>query len=496
MILLRKLHHRLQSILVRLVMTHIFVVTLTTILINLGSLLLVGVVLQSFQPEAYRELALQAYAAWQSGQVDAPNYPRADVFLNTPGFGLIVSPEKKILLARGQTACKTGMLLNDCAPELAGRPPGARFYHDADRHSVEVVINTRTGDKIIMRMATFRVLDMLTTSIPGMPESVSGVIPLILGSSLLTGVLSFPVALVVVWLTVRPLARRISRIATASQQFAGGDLAVRVRDVYHDEVGRLAQQFDSMADTLQQNVHVLRDLAQRNAALTDQAEQLAIQAERARLSRDLHDAIAQRLFSLTVSASTLPALIEENQQHGVEQARSVAAIAEQTLLDLRTLIVELRPAGIAQHGFANWLQNFCREWETTHRIPLELSMMLSGEHLSASTESTLYYITQEALSNVARHARATAVSVSVVEGRQQIILSVTDNGAGFPAAASTGQGKFGLMSMRERATAVGGQLAIESDTTRGCTIRVTLPLRQPETTMSENQHSSESTKIL
>src|SRR6185436_15433223 len=108
----------------------------------------------------------------------------------------------------------------------------------------------------------------------------------------------------------RPLGRRLSTLTQASRRFAAGEFSVRVRDRNRDEVGELGRQFDDMAGVLEQNVGVLRDMVQRNAELAQQAEQVAIQAERVRLSRDLHDAIAQRLFSLSVSTATLPDLIQ------------------------------------------------------------------------------------------------------------------------------------------------------------------------------------------
>jgi NarL family two-component system sensor histidine kinase LiaS len=464
----------------RLVVSHILVVLLTSIMIGLASFLLIGITFQSFAPANYRQWALDTYLKWQFNNALEEGMLSEDI-LPLPGFALVIGTDRTILHAEGDTPCSAGMRLRDCAIEYLAEQAGERFVEEQNMRYVQVVLHTTSGETIIMRRETFSMGDFFAANIPITGDITSNVVTYTLITSAITALFSAPVALLLVWLTVRPLVRRISRIAKTSQEFAGGDLQVRVQDKHGDEVGQLGQHFDSMADALQQNVHMLRDLAQRNTALTQQAEQLAIQAERARLSRDLHDAIAQRLFSLTVSTSTLPALIEENQQRGVQQAQSIATLAEQTLLDLRTLLVDLRPASVSQNGLADWLHHFCQEWEQQHTISLELSVMLSGEYLSANVESALYYIVQEALSNVVRHAQASQVSVSLVEGRQQIILSITDNGIGFPIhTPAIIPGKFGIMGMRERAAALGGTLAIESDTAEGCTIRVTLPLRPVE----------------
>lgn len=480
--MIKRLRRWLHSMMSRLVLSHVLVVLLTSIMISLASFLLLGVVFQSFAPKDYRQWALDAYLKWQFN--DALDIGQlSEDFIPLKGFALVIDANRTILHAEGDTPCVVGMRLRECAIEYLNIHQAERFIEEDDTRSVEIVMQTKSGEIIIMRRQLFSLTDFFSLNIPLTSEISWNAIGYTLITSAITALFSVPVALLLVWLSVRPLVKRITRIATISQEFAGGDLQARVQDKHGDEVGQLAQHFDSMADALQQNVYMLRELAQRNAALTQQAEQLAIQAERARLSRDLHDAIAQRLFSLTVSTSTLPALIAENQQHGVEQAQSVAQLAEQTLLDLRTLLVDLRPASVSQDGLVNWLNHFCEEWEQRHNTPLEISLMLSGEYLSASVESAIYYIVQEALSNIARHANATAVSVSIVEGRQQLVLSITDNGVGFPVnMTAVSPGKFGLMGMRERAAALGGTLAIESDTAEGCTIRVTLPLRPAEVT--------------
>jgi two-component system, NarL family, sensor histidine kinase LiaS len=490
--MMKRLRRLIRSLMTRLVISHMLVVILSSAVIGLITLMLAGIYLESAGAEQYRPWGRILYNRWQFGDPRfAPNIPprpddeAPDMPILTPGWGIIVDSDGLIVFTEGDAACQVGEHLPDCAPHIVGLPEGERFIQANPTTNtprlVEVVRYTSSGHTIITHRQPLSLAFLLSWQIPGMPTFIANIISYTLGASILSGLCSTPFALLLVWLMVRPVVRRITQVAHVSQQFAAGDFDARVRDTYSDEVGRLAQQFDSMADTLQQNVYVLRDLAQRNAALTTQAEQLAIQAERARLSRDLHDAIAQRLFSLTVSTTTLPALIAENQQRGVEQARIVASIAEQTLLDLRTLLVELRPASVAERGFAEWVRTYCIQWEATHHLAVDVSLMLSGNFLSSNIESVLYFITQEALSNAARHAHATAVSVSIVEGRQQIVLSITDNGVGFTAnvaAATNGQGKYGLLGMRERAVAVGGKLAIESDTSKGCTVRVTLPLQR------------------
>jgi two-component system sensor histidine kinase UhpB len=253
-----------------------------------------------------------------------------------------------------------------------------------------------------------------------------------------------------------------------------------VLDAHHDEVSTLARQFDTMADVLQQNIHTLRDLLKSNAALTEQAEQAAIQSERLRLARDLHDELAQQLFSLSASSAAIPDLIAQDATAAESQARQVAALAEQTLVSLRSLLVDLRPGGLLEMGLAQGLKELCAEWEREHQIAVERSVIVSRERFSAPLQTAVFQIVRESLTNVAKHAQATQVNVTLVEGRQQLVLSISDNGKGLQPGDLHKNGHFGLVNMRERAEALGGALYRESESGRGTTIRVVLPLAQIE----------------
>ncbi len=464
---------RLRSLMARMVFSHILVATLTSVIVVLLLIVAFALGIQKYSPSDYRGVAALSALSWLMGTPDGRPNEAGNPF-TPPGFTLVVSPDQDILYSQGDTVCHVGKLLADCAPELLNREESERFYSKDGGQWVEVFLKLASGQRVIYQRKTAQA--ELSLFLPNAPIYGNGPFMLIVSSVM--ALLSFPVGLVLAWLSARPLARRLSNIAKVSKRFASGDLAARVQDQNRDEVGGLAQQFDDMADALAQNVGVLRELAQRNADLAQQAEQAAIQAERVRLSRDLHDDIAQRLFSLSVSSAALPDLIRRDQQAGVEQSAAIASLAEQTLLDLRALLIELRPSRVLQRGLSNALQELVNEWQAANQTRVDCSIMLAGGHIPASVEDALYRITQEALNNIAKHAHATSVQVSLLEGRRQITLSVTDNGQGFDPTQIANQGKFGLISMRERAQVLGGTLAIESDTTRGTTLRITLPLQR------------------
>lgn len=469
---MRRIRALFSSITTRLVFSQVLVAAIASIIGSLFIVLLLFIGIQNITVDQYQGTAIMGVTYWLLGTPDGqPMEPSA--FSPAEGFFVVATKEGEVLFTHGDTTCRAKMQLKECAPDLAVLPPGEHLYDKDGKRWVESVIDVITGQRAFARIGIPRAPE-LSLLIPGFQIYGTGKFTLAVAAAM--AIIAIPVGLVLSLLTVRPLARRIGNITRTSKQFANGDFTARVHDTTPDKAGELARQFDDMADTLQQNVSVLRDMAQRNADLARQVEQVAIQAERVRLSRDLHDAIAQRLFSLSVSTSTLPDLIARDQAQGIQQAKAIASLAEQTLLDLRALLVELRPTSVLQRGLNEAMETLCDEWQNVHRVSADYSAMLTGKYVPTSVEDVIFRVTQEALSNIAKHANASSVHVSLVEAPRKITLSVTDNGPGFDPDTATKTGKFGLLGMRERAQSVGGTLVIESDTDRGTTVRMILPL--------------------
>ncbi len=177
-----------------------------------------------------------------------------------------------------------------------------------------------------------------------------------------------------------------------------------------------------------------------------------------------------------MSLSALPDLIRDNLAQSIEHSQRCADLAEETLLDLRTLPVDLRPSSVIQKRLADAIQTLCEEWSAINEIPVTCSIMLTVRYISAALENVIYRVVQEGLSNVARHAEATEVTVSLLESNQQLRLSVTDNGSGFDVNADAQPGHFGLQGIRERVRSVGGTCHIEKNS--GTTLQIRLPLKR------------------
>jgi signal transduction histidine kinase len=142
--------------------------------------------------------------------------------------------------------------------------------------------------------------------------------------------------------------------------------------------------------------------------------------------------------------------------------------------DVHDVLNALRPALLDSQGLVAAVETLCRDFETRHRVRCTLEAGIDEESLRPDQSIALYRIVQEALTNVARHARARAVGVRFDEDGSGMTLRVTDDGRGFDAAPAGGRG-FGLMGIRERARQMGGMAAVTSAPGRGTEVRVELP---------------------
>jgi signal transduction histidine kinase len=201
--------------------------------------------------------------------------------------------------------------------------------------------------------------------------------------------------------------------------------------------------------------------------------------ERKRIARELHDETSQALTSLLVA---LRVMEEEGEPNAVRlQAQEAREIAAQTLAAVHDLARELRPSALDHLGLAPALERYAREYAARHRLDLDFQAIgLDGVRFQPRVETTLYRVAQEALTNVARHARARHVAVLLERRRDRVVVIVEDDGQGFDPARVEGEGSaeqsLGIFGMRERAALVGGSLAIESQGGLGTTVFVEVPL--------------------
>ena len=264
-------------------------------------------------------------------------------------------------------------------------------------------------------------------------------------------------------LASRSIRRRLSRITQTAQAWSRGELEAEIQPMGQDELGQLARDLTSMAGQLQR-LMVVR-------------QELAVVEERHRLARELHDAVKQQLFVVTMLLGTA-----RTQVAGMPVVRQTLTEAErlasQAQQELTGLIRALRPVGLANGGLGVALRSLVEEW--THRTGVAVETEIAGElTLTAMAEQELFRVVQEALTNVARHSDATMVVLRAGVERQHVIVSVADNGHGFDRDAHGTRGAkpgLGLESMRERVEALGGLLLVSSSAA-GTRIEARVPVR-------------------
>ncbi len=218
-------------------------------------------------------------------------------------------------------------------------------------------------------------------------------------------------------------------------------------------------------------------LAAENARLYEQSRRLAVSEERNRLARELHDSVVHSLFSMSLIAQALPRILDRDVTRARERIDRLSELSRNALAEMRALIFELRPAALEDEGLASALARHVAAFEAREGIRVELAVE-GDRRLPAAVEEAVFRVAQEALNNVAKHAGAGHVAVRIAAGNSDIVLSVTDDGAGFdPARPRTGGGRtLGMTSMRERGALLGGECVVESTPGAGTTVRLRLPL--------------------
>jgi ligand-binding sensor domain-containing protein/signal transduction histidine kinase len=210
-------------------------------------------------------------------------------------------------------------------------------------------------------------------------------------------------------------------------------------------------------------------LAIANSQLRAQAEQLAVSAERSRLARDLHDAVTQTLFATSLIAEVLPRLWERNPQAGIQKVNEIRELTRGALAEMRTLLMELRPAALTDVPLSDLLQQLCEAFTGRARVPVKLE--LEPIELPFNVKIGFYRIAQEALNNIQKHSRATEVEIELLQDEGEVVLCIRDNGSGFDMS-KTSPDHFGLGIMEERAQNMGASYQVKSIIGQGTTITV------------------------
>ncbi len=210
-------------------------------------------------------------------------------------------------------------------------------------------------------------------------------------------------------------------------------------------------------------------LRKLSASLQDVREQ-----ERTRIANELHDDLGQQLTGLKLSLSWLGTRLKEGRSATPDMVDEMRVMLDAAIASVKRLASELRPLILDDLGFAEAIAFQSREFAKHSHLEMVLNLTAAPLVSGDANQTALFRIVQESLNNIVRHAAATAVHIDLIEEGDALVLRVSDNGKG--VAAGVRQGGIGLVSMRERAIAIGARFEIISQTGKGTTVQVTVPL--------------------
>ena len=237
-----------------------------------------------------------------------------------------------------------------------------------------------------------------------------------------------------------------------------------------------------------ENAVLQREVIQREQMLAELLRQIvtAQETERQRIARELHDATGQSLTAVALGLSGIEAMLGQRSDDSslrslADQVHEIKSFSTNALGELRTIIADLRPPQLDDLGLVAALRWYLQAYERRRQITCRFDATGDEVALPIEYKTVLFRIAQEALTNVAKHAAATTVTVELHIAPAQVSLTVRDNGRGFDPAAVTSQrtqhpGGWGMVGMRERALLLGGECVVTAQPGAGTTVQVTAPL--------------------
>jgi len=301
------------------------------------------------------------------------------------------------------------------------------------------------------------------------------------------------------WGAARSVTRPIAVLTEAAERIASGGMDEQIPELGHDELGRLGQSVERMRASLRDLIGRVaraneelegrveertRELACANEQLRDRDAQrqrllrmviTAQEDERRRIARELHDETTQSLAVLAMGLETASAALKS----GGPQPRldEVKALAVRTLEEVHRLILDLRPAVLDDLGLFSALRWYAERYLAGRGIAVRCEIHELERRLPSEVEIALFRIGQEAMNNIARHARAESVLIQLGPEGHELRIEIEDDGQGFdPDTAPGDRPHYGLMGIRERAELLGGSAVIQSSPGGGTRVEVRVPL--------------------
>lgn len=276
------------------------------------------------------------------------------------------------------------------------------------------------------------------------------------------------------------LAFGLGAVDYVAKPYQPDEVLARVRT--HVELRRLRADLEArVAERTAQYREAQRRLEESEARLRELAafRESVREEERSRIARELHDELGQSLTALRIDLGWLKNRCALGDDTAAERLGASFALIDRTMEAVRRIAEDLRPRMLDDLGLAAAVEHHVEQFACRTGIACDLAMNREEFDIGSAAATALYRIVQEALTNVARHAKAGRVAIRIEQADDGIALAVEDDGCGLPAAS--GEGTFGLLGMRERVQMLGGRLDLGSAPGGGTIVDVRLPNRQERT---------------
>jgi len=277
----------------------------------------------------------------------------------------------------------------------------------------------------------------------------------------------------------RDTRRELEEITLGAKNLAYGNLNYRLRFRGNAEFDGIIQAFNEMASRLESQVGALQKLAEENEQLLQETKITAVSEERQRLARDLHDAVSQQLFAISMMSATALKVAEKKPEQALGLIQEVSQSATRAQAEMRALLLQLRPLTLQNESLTEALASLASELQgkQTIRCDVDLDQM----DLPKNIENQLFRIAQEGLSNVLRHAEASRVRISLKmsQANHRVLLIIEDDGKGF-ILEEIPQSSIGIRSINERSTLIGGTAQWLTVPGEGTKLEIRVPILESD----------------
>jgi signal transduction histidine kinase len=318
--------------------------------------------------------------------------------------------------------------------------------------------------------------------VSGMPQAqIEAIGPMPVGKGLLGILLREPMPIRIRRLQDDPRSAGFSEGHVPMTSFLGVPIISRGKllgNLYlTDKIG--AEEFSEQDERLLVMLAANAAIAIENASLYQQVQRLAVLEERERIAMDLHDGIIQSIYAVGLTLEYVGLLLDEEPGEARERLKQAINGLNEAIRDIRNYILDLRPQRFQNKNLLAGLSDLVRAFKANTFISVEIQAADRADaDLTGDQSAGLFHITQEALANVAKHARARSVLISLRHEGSSVVLAVQDDGRGFDMPNVQSYAGHGLQNMQERARALGADVQVTSAIDQGTTIEVRLPMKK------------------